>query len=536
MKTLASDNLFSTSIEVEYTRNTSVEYRRSKGQFFTPFDIAEFMAEWIVEDRLGQKLRILDPACGFGVFERAIAKVYKGDTSNLLFDLWEIDEKILCELRMIVSDLDVKADFYHEDFLSNGEWDKYYDGIIANPPYYKHHYIDNKQKIFERVCVKSNYIFSIQTNIYCWFLIKSLQLLKEGGRLAFIVPSEFLNSNYGEKIKSYLIQSGLICHLINVHFKENVFEDALTTSVIILAERNVQIHKTINFYTVHDAAYLTNLSSFLKEQKHKAFVTKNLDPKIKWRNYFNGYKDHFENSDKVVPFVTFGRFSRGIATGSNNYFTLSKLEVEKHRIPSECLLSCITKSSFAKSRRFGIEDFQSLVIEGKKVFLFDGNRAKTESVAAYLKLGVNEGVDQKFLTKCRDPWYSLEKRECSKIWVSVFGRNGLKFIWNESDCLNLTCFHAFSTTQIGEEYLGIIYLYLNTSIAHYFLEKEKREYGNGLEKYEPNDINKTMIPDFRKLDKTQKAKLQDLFQKLILGKDEKKVVDEADRIIRGLIE
>ena len=536
MKTISLDEIYSISLENEYTKNTSVEYRRSKGQFFTPFEIAEFMAEWILVGKGKQKLTILDPACGFGVFERAITKICKGDTNKITFDLWEIDENILSELKDITSDLNMHANFFHGDFLSDGKWDKHYDGIIANPPYYKHHHIDNKQEVFQKICIQSSFIFSVQTNIYCWFLIKSLQLLSEGGKLAFIVPSEFMNSNYGEKVKSYLIQSGLICHLINVDFKENVFDDALTTSVIILAEKSPQGHKTMDLYTIHDAAKLTDLHLFLKNEKHKSLNTKNLDPKLKWRNYFNGYNNHFEKSDNVVPFVTFGRFSRGIATGSNDYFTLSKAEAENNNIPSQCLLPCVTKSSHAKDRGFCTEDFQKLVDKGCKVFLFDGNRGETASVSAYLKLGVEMGVDQKYLTKARDPWYSLEKREPSKIWVSVFGRNGLKFIWNETDCLNLTCFHGFYPTRLGEEFLGMIYLYLNTPIAHYFLEKEKREYGNGLEKYEPNDINKTMIPDFRKLDKSKKSKLQELFKELISCKDEKEIIGEADKLIRRLIE
>jgi adenine-specific DNA-methyltransferase len=536
MKTISQDEIYSTALEGEYTKNTSVEYRRSKGQFFTPFAIAEFMAEWILGNRCTQKLSILDPASGFGVFERAIAKICKRDTKNIIFDLWEIDENILRELKDIISDLDIHADFLLGDFLSDGQWDKCYDGIIANPPYYKHHYIENKQEVFQKVCIKSSFIFSVQTNIYCWFLIKSLQLLKDGGRLAFIVPSEFLNSNYGEKVKDYLIQSGLICHLINVNFKENVFDEALTTSVIVLAEKTLESHKTINLYTIHDAAKLTDLYSFLKNEKHKPLVAKSLDPKVKWRNYFNGYQNNFEKSDKIVPFVTFGRFSRGIATGANEYFTLNKEETEKHNIPPECLLPCITKAMHAKDRSFNNKNFQCLVDKDSKVFLFDGNRSNSASVLAYLKLGVDLGVDQKYLTKCRDPWYSLEKRDPSRIWVSVFGRNGLKFIWNESNCLNLTCFHCFYPTKIGEEYLEIIYLYLNTPIAHEFLEKEKREYGNGLEKYEPNDINKTMIPDFGILDEFLKDKLQGLFKDLIQGKDEKRVIDEADKLIRRLIE
>ena len=49
---------------------------------------------------------------------------------------------------------------------------------------------------------------------------------------------------------------------------------------------------------------------------------------------------------------------------------------------------------------------------------------------------------RKFLTKSRKPWYALEKRPPAPIWVSVFNRNGVKFIRNEANISNLTTFHC----------------------------------------------------------------------------------------------
>lgn len=502
-------NNYDNELESEYSSKTDLKYRRSLGQFFTPFKIASFMVDWILENRK-ENLSILDPAAGLGIFERAFK--FQNKDKKIEFDLWELDKIVCGKLAGIISQLDFNANIINSDFLT-GPWDKTFDGIIANPPYYKHHFINNKDKIFEKVCIKTYFQFSIQTNIYCWFLIKAMNLLADNGRLAFIVPSEFLNANYGEKIKDYLIKSGIVLHLININFKENVFDNALTTSIIILSEKKPKKSLAINFFNVSDIRHLDNLNGFLKKYPRTSITTKDLDPKIKWRNYFNGYV--FKEDKNFIPFSKIGRCSRGIATGSNKYFTLTLEEVRKFNIPSECLSPCITKAGFVKDIKFTKDDFENLVKRNKRVYLFDGEKSDDPNCLSYILRGEKEGINNKYLTKNRIPWFALEKRAVSKIWVSVFGRKGLKFIWNTSDCKNLTCFHAFYPTGYGEKYLDILFIYLNTDFAKKHIDREKREYGNGLEKFEPNDINKSLVLNFEVLSAEDLTNLKSLQEKLL---------------------
>lgn len=506
-------NLFNNLIENNYSSNSDTKYRRTLGQFFTPYKVAEFMAEWILGNRL-EKINVLDPATGFGIFERAISQRNKS-SKQLKFSLWEIDKKIVDELTDITRRLGIKAEINCGDFMSANLASKY-DGIISNPPYYKHHYIINKKAIYKEVCMNAHFKFSLQTNIYCWFLIKSINLLADSGRLAFIIPSEFLNSNYGEKVKEYLLKTGIILHLINVSFDENVFENALTTSIIILGEKSKNKDNSIDFYNVTKTEHISNLSNFLRKHARRRYFSKDLDPKVKWRNYFNP-DDETVTKNCLSPFSNFGKFSRGIATGANNYFTLTNKERKDNKIPKQCLFPCITKSSHAQDLIFGNKDFKSLLNNNKKVFLFNGEMSTSKTCTDYIKKGEKLGVDKLYLTRNRKPWYSVEKRKLSKIWVSVFGRSGLKFVWNTSKCLNLTCFHAFYPTNLGQKYLDILFLYLNTNYAKKLLNREKREYGNGLEKFEPNDINKAKVFNFDLLTNKTHEKLAKMQNKLFIS-------------------
>jgi adenine-specific DNA-methyltransferase len=486
------------------------------------------MTDWILNTKK-DNLTILDPAAGLGIFERTIK--YRNKSKNIDFDLWEIDKNIVSELKNIVSELKINVNINESDFLTS-PWDKKYDGIIANPPYYKHHFIKNKEEIFQKICSKAFFKFSIQNNIYGWFLIKSINLLNDGGKLAFIIPSEFLNANYGEKIKEYLIASRITLHLININFTENVFDNALTTSLVILAEKNHEKSSAVNFFNISDIKQLNNISNFLKEYPMKQMSNHDLNPKIKWRNYFTAYKKQEEKN--LIHFLKIGKFSRGIATGSNEYFTLTPKEVEKFNIPNECLYPCITKANFIKDILFSKNDFNQLVEQDKKTYLFDGEKSERGTCKKYIKKGESENIHKKYLTKNRNPWYALEKRDVSKIWVSVFGRNGLKFIWNTSDCKNLTCFHSFYPSELGKNYLDILFVYLNTEFARKLFDREKREYGNGLEKFEPNDINKSLILDFEIIKKEDIDELRRLQIEIFKNnkKDRLEIINKADLILK----
>ena len=125
------------------------------------------------------------------------------------------------------------------------------------------------------------------------------------------------------------------------------------------------------------------------------------------------------------------------------------------------------------------------------------------------------------------------------LWAAEFGRSGIRFVWNEINCISLTCFHVFQPSSRGRVCLPYLYLYLNSSIGRDFLEVEKREYGSGLEKYEPNDINKSLAPDFDMLDRAASERLiglQEAFTDTEKdSSEEKSILDEADSIFESLI-
>ncbi|MCK5369677.1 MAG: N-6 DNA methylase, partial [Cyclobacteriaceae bacterium] len=242
-------NILSTDIpEKEYCQTVSLEYRKNFAQFFTPYPIAQFMANWILGNPNCEM--VLDPAFGLGIFTRALFE----SEPSIQVKGFEIDVNLLEKARTLLDSQNVTL--FNQDYMYN-DWNNKYDGIICNPPYLKFHDYDNKSALRE-IKKRLNLNLTGFTNLYTLFLLKSAHQLIEGGRAAYIVPSEFMNSDYGKNVKSYLIKNRTLQYIIVFDFEENVFDDALTTSSILLFANDFNT-KSIEFIVIKSPEELKKL-------------------------------------------------------------------------------------------------------------------------------------------------------------------------------------------------------------------------------------------------------------------------------------
>lgn len=184
-------------IETDYSKKTSLEHRKKFAQFFTPFSIAKLMTNWLLNK---QNLKtVLEPAFGLGVFSRALLSIKK----DINIKGFEVDKTIYSESDSLFTNQD-NVIIELKDYMYN-DWENKYDGIICNSLYFKFHNYDNKKIIKEienRLQIRLNGF----TNLYTLFFLKSIYQLENNGRLAYIIPSEFLNSDYGKLVKLSLIK------------------------------------------------------------------------------------------------------------------------------------------------------------------------------------------------------------------------------------------------------------------------------------------------------------------------------------------
>lgn len=236
----------------------------------------------------------------------------------------------------------------------------------------------------------------------------------------------------------------------------------------------------------------------------------------------------------MIPFAEYGKVVRGIATGANEYFTFNITKAKEFEIPEKYLLSCISKSADAQEAFFTLSDFEKLKNNNKFIFLFNATSQTEPCVKKYIEKGVEDGINKKFLTASRNPWFALENRPPSPIWVSVFNRNGLRFIRNEAGIHNLTTFHCIYLNMFSTPKADLFFAYLLTEVSKDIFNDNRREYGNGLQKFEPNDINKAMIVDLSRINSNDEEKILNLYneyrQSAITKNPNEKLLKEINTI------
>ncbi len=494
----SSEEFFTNAPEDAYTAAVQNSHRKKFGQFFTPVSVAEFMARWITAN---PKCRaILDPAVGLGVFFRAIDKVKPQHSYK--FTGYDIDPTALAEAEALFSNSrHTNVELKLRDYLFN-DWRAKYDGIICNPPYFRFQNYKNRAASLREFQSRLGMNLSGFTNIYTMFLLKSAAQLSAHGRAAFLVPSEFLNANYGTTVKKHLLESKTLRYVILFNTKENVFSNAVTTSCILLLanDNESEIVRFIDAKRADNLHDIFNQIASYPDDKAagKRIHHRDLDPAVKWKTYYqrqNGAR--FKN---LVPLSTYGKVVRGIATGDNDYFTFDEKKKAEFRIKDKFLLPCLTKAAQARSSFFTQADYDRLRAKVSRVFLFNATDLTDKSVRQYIELGEKLAVNQRYLTAHRNPWHAIENRPPAPILVTVFNRASLRFVRNEAAVRNLTCFHAIYLNLFAAARVDLLMAYLLSDISKAVFDDNCREYGGGLNKFEPNDLNKARVIDLDSID------------------------------------
>ena len=194
---------------------------RNLGSIYTPRDFAQFLTSWAIQSH---EYRILDVGVGEGVFvftayERLIELGAKEiDAQQQVYGA-EIDHSTYQIFSTLASQRKTAFPHLYNDDFFNVEFPRV-DAIVGNPPYVRRTYIENiehiRQTIFKRNPLISEFDFPRMTDLYIYFLLHALPLLRPGGRLAVITADPWLNVGYGEAFKKYLHQHFKIESLISL--------------------------------------------------------------------------------------------------------------------------------------------------------------------------------------------------------------------------------------------------------------------------------------------------------------------------------
>jgi hypothetical protein len=283
---------------VEKTLGTHVEelFRTTIGQFVKG-DVADYPSlkfkkgveekAWVTYRLALTTLRVVDPACGSGVFlvtafdylkaeyDRVNKKISElRGKSDYIGDVEDVDREILSqnlygvdvnaesveitklslwlktakkgkELDSLDHNIRV-GDSLIEDssfaYLKHGfSWNSAFpevfaaggfDVVLGNPPYVRMELIKPMKPYLE----KRFEVVSDRADLYCYFFERGLRLLKQGGRLGYISSSTFFKTGSGAPLRRYLLKNASIDTVTD--FGDLQIFEGVTTYPAILTMRH----------------------------------------------------------------------------------------------------------------------------------------------------------------------------------------------------------------------------------------------------------------------------------------------------------
>ena len=216
--------------------------RKRYGQFFTSKKSASFMASLFTPDNNKTALSILDAGAGTGLLTVALVERLreKGYSGHIIVTCYETDEKVLPTLTANMQQL---AERYSIEFtirtenylLENEQQTQQYDYVIGNPPYLKIPKDAPEALAHPEVCHGA-------PNLYFIFWAKSIQQMKDGGELVYIIPRSWTSGAYFEKFRTFLFNN---CVITNIHIfesRDKVFdgEAVLQETMIIKIQKTTE--------------------------------------------------------------------------------------------------------------------------------------------------------------------------------------------------------------------------------------------------------------------------------------------------------
>lgn len=438
------------------------------GQVFTRQVVAHYMTSLF---DLSKSATILDPCFGDGAFLRALqaqgfTNVFGCEIDKLLFNIHQYDFE--------------KYNLFNQDFFTFGRSESF-DGIIMNPPYIRQEKIDDLEHLdITKKILRKNKIFKdlpSTANMYMYFVMKSIDLLKENGQLIVIFPSSWLNALSGKKFKNALLKQSKFERIVYLH--GNIFEKAALVDVVI-----IKVIKTTKI--------IDPIEEYM-EVKNNTLI-----PKVK--------KTVDELKVFDYPFNKIATSQRGMTTGCNQMF----INPEIRELISNNYLKRIISSP--KS----ITGFSTKNAMTDRLLDCSGTNLPKELVSYLNKWKekiLHEQKPKTIFSKIQDgeEWYTVRPVPSKGIIFSYFVRNDMKFIMNDSDVLVRDNFYIIrpSINQL------VMMALLNNYYTYYQLELCGKKYGAGLLKLQRYDLERLKFPVIEKISKKDISELKKLAQVLI---------------------
>jgi adenine-specific DNA methylase len=517
-------------------RLTAVE-RKDLGAFYTPSELTDFAANWAVTSRVAT---VLDPSCGDAAFLLSASKRLRSlgaARTELQRQLLGVDmnpdavRTSIKELRGagIETPAISCANFFRlgNDLFEPGP--RPVDALIGNPPFIRYQlFRDENRALGLRAAARAGVILPALTSSWAPFVVHASTFLKEGGRMAVVLPGEILHVGYAAAVRDFLLRS--FSDVAIIAFEEKVFPGALEEVIVFLGVKGRGSGKV-------RVRRLTSLRDLDHGPDHVLAKARSctVAPGQRWlttllaADQIAGALDAVEKAE----FRRLGEYCRvdiGVVTGANEFFVLGMEGIQEHRLPLHHMLPVISRAAHVQGARYTVADRAAQISAGAPAFLLVIDRDHRDAnVERYLARGEARGLQNRYKCRIRDPWYRVPYARTPELFLTYMSNVAPRLVVNEAGATHTNTVHGvFLPDPSLAEPLAAAFMSSATLLS---AEIEGRSYGGGVLKLEPREATRLLVP---RMTPKLAEELCGVLPKLDALVREHRV-DEASAVVDGIV-
>ncbi|MCS7129923.1 MAG: N-6 DNA methylase [Archaeoglobaceae archaeon] len=277
------------------------------GQFLTPYPVAEFMVKFSMS-LLDRKEKAIDPSCGDGVFlssliENDFKEVWGTDVDPNVISL--IPEKVKKVAKIELMDALIRQSLFQPTLPEN-----YFDLAVGNPPFSaKYGRIRDHRLSFYKLGKDKK-----SQAIEVLFLERFIQLVRNEGVVAIIVPESILAKKNEEDVRRFILGYDL---LAIVSLPRGIFrsknETTSKTSILFIKKKVNSGGKIL----VLEIKNLKDLEEISKNPKRVYEIGKLVEPRVE--NLSPSFYDTLPEIATKLPIKNLEELIEEIRTGGTEY-------------------------------------------------------------------------------------------------------------------------------------------------------------------------------------------------------------------------
>lgn len=471
------------------------EALRQKGQFWTPDWVANAMVSYALN---GGAKALFDPAVGAGAFFSAARRLNSG---LRLIDLHgsELHEAALIDARQNGLTEDDLAGVDLGDFLER-RFTRTFPAIVANPPYMRHHRLsaEMKQRLRQYSIQRLGFALDGRAGLHVYFLLRALELLESGGRLAFIVPADICEGVFARPLWNWIVAHYRVEAVVTFAPEATPFPGVDTNPLIVCLSRNPPEQHLI--WTRINEPSPAGLPKWFAHSfaqpapKGVACIRRELSEAV-----VTGLsRPPFSPQAEGCRLGELARVMRGIATGDNEFFLFTNARRKELGLEKRWFTRVVGRTRDCPGGVLNEDTLVELESKNRPTWLLSLGALPIESLPAplreYLKQGEKNGLPLRPLISTRQPWFKMEQREVPPILFAYLGRRNTRFVLNQARVYPLTGFLCVYPDPKRIPNPELLWRALNHPSTLENLRFVGKSYGDGAIKVEPRNLEELIIP------------------------------------------